>query len=120
MTKGVDIEDILIGEGPVAQKGDTVTIRCQCYLSHGDLVPGQSEEAVTFPLGRRRVIAGLEKGTVGMRVGGKRRLRISPHLAYRASGLPGRIPPNAVLVYDVELVSLVAQQPDAEQDRKQA
>jgi peptidylprolyl isomerase len=57
-------------------------------------------------LGRREVIAGLERGIVGMRVGGRRRLVISPHLAYGEAGVPGVIPPNAVVIAEVELLDV--------------
>jgi FKBP-type peptidyl-prolyl cis-trans isomerase len=52
------------------------------------------------------VIAGLERGLEGMRIGGIRKLRVSPHLAYRDTGVPGVVPPNAVLMFEIELLSI--------------
>ncbi|HEX6024658.1 MAG TPA: FKBP-type peptidyl-prolyl cis-trans isomerase, partial [Solirubrobacter sp.] len=73
-------------------------------LHRGDVFePGRT---VAFTLGARRVIAGLERGVEGMRVGGRRRLRIAPHLAYRERGVPGRVPANALVLLDVELVEI--------------
>jgi peptidylprolyl isomerase len=62
-------------------------------------------EPFSFRIGERKVIAGLEKGIIGMKVGGKRRLVISPHLGYREKDVPG-IPPNAVLIFEVELLEV--------------
>lgn len=92
------------GCGPEAKRGDAVSIRCSITLSRGDLVfPEQSQ---TFTIGQRNMIAGLEYGVEGMRVGGRRRFRVSPHLAYRDVGVDGKIPPNAVLDFDVRLISV--------------
>lgn len=90
-----------IGSGQPAARGDTVTIRYDLYLNRGDSVDSGQ---LTFTLGNRDVIAGLEYAIEGMREGGQRRFRVSPHLAYRDRGVPDRIPPNAVLVFDVELL----------------
>lgn len=104
MLKDIKITEDIPGTGRAATKGDEVTIRCAFSLNLGDPVVGTSDETVTFRIGKRSVIAGLEQGVVGMTVGGRRRLRISPHLAYRDVGLPGRIPPNAVLICEVTLL----------------
>jgi FKBP-type peptidyl-prolyl cis-trans isomerase len=104
MRKGIEIEDLCKGNGLKAERGHTVTIRYDGYLNRGD----KFQENVTyrFRVGSRDVIAGLSYGVEGMRVGGLRRLRISPHLAYGASGVPGLIPANAVLTFEVELLEL--------------
>ncbi len=101
---GLDIEETKTGTGMAAHVGDRVTLRYSGYLNHGDSF--QTEVTMTIKLGERRVIAGLEHGLEGMKVGGTRRLRVSPHLAYRDVGVPGIIPPNAVLIFDVELLSI--------------
>jgi FKBP-type peptidyl-prolyl cis-trans isomerase len=106
MRKGIRIEEVRRGEGAVAERGDKVSVRCAGFLSRGDSF--QTSEIISFKLGRREVIAGLEYGVEGMCVGGRRRIRVSPHLAYGEKGVEGVIPPNAVLIFDVELVAVEA------------
>jgi len=101
---GVDFEDTKLGSGTPVGRGDQVTIRYTGFLNRGDRF--QEDTIATFTIGERRVIAGLERGLEGMMVGGLRKLRVSPHLAYRDIGVPGIIPPNAVLVFDIELLSI--------------
>jgi FKBP-type peptidyl-prolyl cis-trans isomerase FkpA len=101
---GLKIEDLKIGSGRVAKRGDRVTMRYSGHLSRGDAF--QKDITATTTLGERRVIAGLERGLEGMRAGGIRRLRISPHLGYRDKGVAGVVPPNAVLFFEVELLSI--------------
>jgi FKBP-type peptidyl-prolyl cis-trans isomerase len=101
---GLKATDLVIGSGAAATRGATVTVRYSGYLSRGE--PIQTGVEARFTLGHREVIAGLEYGVEGMRVGGTRRLEISPHLAYREAGVPGIIPPNAKLVLDVELIDV--------------
>jgi FKBP-type peptidyl-prolyl cis-trans isomerase len=102
--KGVEIEDLQQGTGPEAIKGATVEIRYAGYLNRG----GKFQDNVhcRFKVGGRDVIAGLEYGVEGMRVGGRRKIRISPHLAYGAQAVPGIVPANAVLTFEVELLSI--------------
>jgi peptidylprolyl isomerase len=78
-----------------------VTIRYNGYLNRGDIF--QREVLCTFEIGAREVIAGLEYGVMGMRVGGRRKIHVPSHLAYRDQEMPG-IPPNAKLVFEVELL----------------
>ena len=109
------------GNGPVAKHGDRVIYNMRLYLNKGDEVPlneRQLESVLseririqdgvklidrTITLGRREVIAGVEHALLGMKVGGYRKVRISPHLAYRENGLPGLVPSNAVLVAEIWL-----------------
>jgi len=100
MARYVEIESEEAGSGREARRGDTVTISYKLFLKRGELVQALS---ATFKIGERRVIAGLEDGVVGMRVGGQRRFRVGPHLAYGDAGVVGVIPPNAVLIFDVTL-----------------
>lgn len=101
---GIKVLEERAGTGAVAEKGDTVSFECAGFLSRGDCIQEKRLEQAT--LGRRQVIAGIGKALIGMREGGYRKVRISPHLAYRDSGVPGRIPPNAVLVYELTLISV--------------
>jgi FKBP-type peptidyl-prolyl cis-trans isomerase FkpA len=87
-----------------AHRGDAVTVRYSGYLNRGDAF--QTDVTTDIILGERRVIAGLEHGIEGMKVGGIRTVRVSPHLAYRDAGVPGVVPPNAVLVFEVELLAI--------------
>jgi FKBP-type peptidyl-prolyl cis-trans isomerase (trigger factor) len=109
------------GEGQPAQKGDRVIYNCRIFLNRGDEVLWNSKQAEHLPkdmirvvegeifvdhkmaLGSRRTIAGVEHALIGMKAGGYRKVRISPHLAYRDKGLPDLIPPHAVLVAEIWL-----------------
>lgn len=106
MTKGLEIRDVEIGSGEEAQLGKTVILNLRMFLHRGEEVPIYPEPKVRLDLKGRDCIAGLRNGILGMRVGGKRTLIISPHLAYGAEGLPGRIPPNALLRCEVELLEV--------------
>jgi FKBP-type peptidyl-prolyl cis-trans isomerase FkpA len=105
MVSGLEIEDATIGDGAIAQRGDTVNIRYTSYLNRGERFHEGVESS--FTLGKREVIAGLERGVEGMRVGGKRKLTVSPHLAYRDKGVPGVVPPNAKLIFEVHLLAVM-------------
>jgi peptidylprolyl isomerase len=108
MVKDIQIEDVQVGTGAIAAKGKTVTIHYRGYLNKGDLFRSSYEEGkpISFRIGSRDMIAGLEQGVIGMQVGGIRKLTISPQLTYRDQGLPGIIPPNAVLRFEVELLAV--------------
>jgi FKBP-type peptidyl-prolyl cis-trans isomerase len=101
---GLVIEETKLGAGVAAHRGDRVTVRYSGFLNRGDAF--QTDVTTSFTLGEHNVIAGLEHGLEGMRVGGIRKLRVSPHLAYRDAGISGVIPPNAVLVFEIELLSI--------------
>ena len=105
---GLKIEDLIVGTGPTALRGATVKTHYRLFLNRGDELRGSYDysEPCTFCIGKRQVIAGLEHGVVGMRAGGKRRIRVPPHLAYREQGVAGLVPPNAVLIFEVELLSV--------------
>ena len=99
---GVEYEDIKLGDGPTAHRDAKVEVRYNLFLNRGD--PVQENQHYSFRVGKRRTIPGLEYGVEGMRVGGERRLRAAPHLAYRALAIPGLVPARAVLEFHVTLL----------------
>jgi FKBP-type peptidyl-prolyl cis-trans isomerase len=104
MRAGIKLESETVGDGREVTRGDTVTVAYELSLNRGDVV--QSIDSFAFTLGKRDVIAALEYGVDGMRVGGRRRFRAGPHLAYRDVGVDGVVPPNAVLIFDLKLLSV--------------
>ncbi len=106
MPKGVKIEELKIGDGRTALRNTTVRVRYDGYLTQGDVF--QMGQECTFDLWRRHVVAGLRYGVEGMREGGRRRIRVSPHLAYGEAGIPGLIPDNAVLIFEIELLEIMS------------
>jgi FKBP-type peptidyl-prolyl cis-trans isomerase len=98
------IVDLVVGDGPVAVRGARVTIRYTGRLNRGDAF--RTDEIATFKVGERNAIAGLSHGVEGMRVGGRRKIKVPPHLGYRDKGVPGVIPVNAVLVFEVQLLAV--------------
>ena len=104
MPRGIDVESDEPGSGDIVARGKTVVVRVRGTLRHGDVF--MESEVCTFVVGTRAVIPGLEYGVEGMRVGGRRRIRVPPHLGYREQGVPGKLPPNALLFFDVELLEV--------------
>ena len=102
--KGIKVVEERLGTGEIAERGDRVTYRLTGYLNQGDRIVDSEESQTT--LGKRRVIAGLEYSLEGMKEGGYRKVRISPHLAYRDQGIEGLIPPNAALIYELTLLTV--------------
>lgn len=92
------------GTGPPVQKGQQVTVRLNGWLNRGDHI--QKDVVCDICVGGRSVIPGIEYSIMGMRRGGIRKVKISPHLAYRETGIKGCIPPNAVLTYQIELIKI--------------
>jgi len=92
------------GSGQPVKKGDRVTVRLNCWLNQGDLIQENLVEEIE--IGKRVVIAGIEYSLEGMKLGGKRKVKISPHLGYKEVGVDNVIPPNAVLVYEIELLEV--------------
>src|SRR3989344_5681162 len=100
------IEELNVGEGAEAKNGDTVRVHYTGWLTDGTKFDSSLDRAEPFgfTLCAGEVIAGWDEGVVGMRKGGSRRLTIPPHLAYGERGAPPSIPPNATLVFDIELL----------------
>ncbi|MCA9689375.1 MAG: FKBP-type peptidyl-prolyl cis-trans isomerase [Nannocystaceae bacterium] len=102
------IEDLVIGGGDEAKAGQRVDVHYTGWLVSGQKFDSSLDRGrpFSFKLGRRQVIQGWDEGVAGMRVGGKRRLTIPPHLGYGARGAAGVIPPNATLIFEVELLAV--------------
>lgn len=105
---GLVIEEVIVGEGAEAQAGQMVSVHYTGWLTNGSKFDSSKDrnEPFEFPLGARHVIAGWDEGVQGMKVGGTRKLTIPPELGYGARGAGGVIPPNATLVFEVELLGL--------------
>ena len=99
-------EDIVVGAGDPAVAGDLLTVHYIGSFESGQVFENSynSGTPYSFRLGARTVIQGWDQGLVGMRVGGKRKLTIPPDLAYGSQGRPP-IPPNATLIFEIELLS---------------
>ena len=100
------IEDLEVGTGAEAQPGQSVTVHYTGWLTDGQKFDSSKDrnDPFVFPLGQGYVIKGWDQGVVGMKVGGKHKLTIPPELGYGARGAGGVIPPNATLVFEVELL----------------
>ncbi|MEK6770596.1 MAG: FKBP-type peptidyl-prolyl cis-trans isomerase [Pseudomonadota bacterium] len=102
-------EDLVMGEGPeVTGRGQTVVVHYTGWLDDGKEFDSSRKhgQPFSFPLAVGYVIPGWDRGVVGMRVGGRRRLTVPPHLGYGAAGAGGVIPPNATLVFEIELLKI--------------
>jgi FKBP-type peptidyl-prolyl cis-trans isomerase len=103
----LETEDLTPGSGREAKTGDTVHVQYTGTLMSGQKFDSSYDhggDPFKFTLGKGEVIKGWDQGVVGMKAGGKRRLRIPPDLGYGAKGSPPTIPANAGLVFEVELV----------------
>jgi len=101
-------KDLIVGTGPEAKAGDSVTVNYVGVLYKGGKVFDASwkrNETFPFVLGKSQVIPGWEQGIVGMKVGGRRELIIPSGLAYGAKGSPPTIPPNSALIFVVDLLA---------------
>lgn len=120
-SSGVEVIEDHAGAGLPAARGDRVTYNVRIFLNRGDEVPLNEKQAEHLPphmlrhedgrvlvdhtirLGSRDTLAGIEHSLMGMKAGGRRKVRIGPHLAYRDKGIPDLIPPDAVLIVDIWL-----------------
>jgi peptidylprolyl isomerase len=110
---GLKIIDIKIGTGPSPKPGQTCAMNYTGWLYENGKKGAKFDSNLDhggapfeFPIGQHRVIAGWDEGVATMKVGGKRTLIIPPELAYGSRGAGGVIPPNATLIFDVELVAV--------------
>ena len=106
---GLKVEDLVEGEGAEAKAGQQVRVHYTGWLLDGSKFDSSLDrgDPFSFPLGGGRVIRGWDEGVQGMKVGGRRKLTIPPQLGYGAAGAGGVIPPNATLVFEVELLELL-------------
>ena len=105
---GLQYWDINIGTGAEAKPGSLVTVHYTGWLTTGKKFDSSADagKPFNFTIGRGQVIKGWDEGVAGMKVGGKRQLRIPADLAYGEKGYPGVIPANATLIFDVQLLSV--------------
>ncbi len=110
---GLGIVEVRVGSGAVATPGTQVTVRYTGWLVDGgkkgtkfDSSLDRGDGLFRFSLGAGRVIAGWDEGVAGMKVGGKRTLTVPPEMGYGETGAGGVIPPNATLIFEVELVAV--------------
>ncbi len=105
---GLKIEDEVMGTGTEATAGHKITVNYSGTLTDGTKFDSSYDRGTpfTFNLGAGEVIKGWDEGFTGMKVGGKRKLTIPPELGYGANGAGGAIPPNATLIFEVELLKV--------------
>ena len=109
---GLTIEELVVGSGAAAASGQKVTVHYTGWLAEKENKGTKFDSSrdrgdpFIFPLGKGQVIRGWDEGVQGMKVGGKRKLTIPPALGYGARGAGGAIPPNATLVFEVELLAV--------------
>ena len=105
---GLKYIDLEVGQGPEAKAGQTVNVHYTGWLENGTKFDSSHDrrQPFSFALGAGQVIRGWDEGVVGMKIGGKRRLTIPSNLGYGARGAGGVIPPNAILIFEVELLGV--------------
>jgi len=109
---GLIIDDMVVGAGAAAAAGQNVSVHYTGWLFYGGERGKKFDsskdrgEPFEFPLGAGHVIKGWDEGVQGMKVGGARKLTIPPNLGYGARGAGGVIPPNATLIFEVELLAV--------------
>ena len=104
----LQIEELTVGTGLEAKKGQLAVVHYTGWLTDGTKFDSSKDrnDPFSFALGGGSVIRGWDEGVVGMKIGGKRKLTIPPHMGYGTRGAGGVIPPNATLVFEVELLDV--------------
>ncbi len=112
---GLRYYDLVVGDGPQPEEGQQVSVRYTGWLTDGTKFDSSIDrgQSFVFPLGSGGVIAGWDEGVATMKVGGKRQLVIPPELGYGEAGASGVIPPNATLIFEVDLVEILPGAPEA-------
>jgi FKBP-type peptidyl-prolyl cis-trans isomerase len=105
---GLVYEELAVGSGAEAARGQRVTVHYTGWLTDGSKFDSSKDrgDPFSFHLGKGQVIAGWDEGVAGMKIGGKRKLTIPPQLGYGSRGAGGVIPPDATLVFEVELLAV--------------
>ncbi len=105
---GLQYWDVKVGLGPFAKDGDVVKVHYTGWFTTGKKFDSSvdAHQPYSFTLGKGEVIKGWDEGVTGMKVGGKRQLRVPPELAYGDAGYKTIIPPNSTLIFDVQLLSV--------------
>ena len=103
---GLKYSDLKPGTGDLAKKGDTVEVHYIGWLADGKKFDSSVDrkQPFAFKLGAGLVIKGFDEGITGMKIGGKRRLVIPPEIGYGARGAGNAVPPNAIMIFEVELL----------------
>ncbi|KND48912.1 MAG: FK506-binding protein 2 [Parcubacteria bacterium C7867-005] len=104
---GVQVSDVVVGNGDAALAGDVITVHYVGSLTDGKVFDSSLDrkQPITFTLGVGQVIRGWDEGVAGMRVGGRRKLLIAPDYGYGENGI-GPIPPSSTLIFEVELLKI--------------
>lgn len=103
---GLRITDLRIGGGRAVRSGDTVKVIYVGKLPNGSVFDQSRDTPIRLGIGKNQLIEGWERGLLGMRVGGRRRLIIPPDLAYGDRGSPPKIPPRATLTFEIDLLAV--------------
>ena len=105
---GLVIEDLIVGTGEAANAGQRVSVHYTGWTTDGKKFDSSKDrgQPFMFSLGKGEVIRGWDEGVAGMKIGGKRKLTIPPGLGYGARGAGGAVPPNATLLFEVELLAV--------------
>jgi FKBP-type peptidyl-prolyl cis-trans isomerase len=113
LKSGLKYQDLKIGSGVPAKKGDTLLVHYTGWLARtGKQIDSSTgKKPFEFELGAGKVIKGWDEGGAGMKPGGKRKLLIPAELAYGAAGAAGILPPNADLIFEVEFLEILEVQP---------